>query len=166
MQGRYGLAAGSEAYAASGYLGASFQYTLDTAPVISTDFYPTLLDMCGIGAMPEQHKDGTSFSALLKNPDAEHARAPLFWHYPHWGNQGGIPSSAIRDGKWKLIDFHWKKGIELYDLEADPGELRNLAASEPDRVSALKAKLDAMRKETAALMPTPNPAAKLPFEKW
>lgn len=136
------------------------------APIISTDFYPTLLELCGIDALPEQHKDGKSFAALLENPEAEHPRAPLFWHYPHWGNQGGIPSSAIREGKWKLIEFHWKKGLELYDLEADPGELRNLAKQHPDLVSSLQAKLHAMQKETAALMPTPNPAAKMPFEKW
>jgi arylsulfatase A-like enzyme len=135
-------------------------------PVISTDFYPTLLQACGIDALPDQHKDGTSFASLLKDPAAAHQRAPLYWHYPHWGNQGGIPSAAVRDGKWKLIEFFWKKGIELYDLEADPGERNNLAAEHPERVAALKARLDAYHKETGALMPVPNPNAKKPFEKW
>jgi arylsulfatase A-like enzyme len=66
-------------------------------PVTSTDFDPTLLQACGLDLQPAQHQDGTSFLGLLKNPDASHTREPLFWHYPHWGNQGGIPA-AVRAG--------------------------------------------------------------------
>lgn len=139
--------------------------TCDT-PVISTDFYPTLLAACGLDPLPQQHKDGTSFLDLLKDPAAKHERAPLFWHYPHWGNQGGIPSAAVRDGGWKLIEFYWKKGFELYDLTKDPGEHHNLAAENPDKVKELKTKLDAFRKDTGAFMPIPNPDAKTPFETW
>lgn len=139
--------------------------TCDT-PIISTDFFPTLLEACGLPLLPEQHKDGESFLGLLMDPLAKHERAPLFWHYPHWGNQGGIPSAAVRDGDWKLIEFYWKKGIELYDLKADPGEQHNLASEKPEKAAALKAKLDAFRKDTKALMPIPNPDAKMPFEKW
>ena len=135
-------------------------------PVISTDFYPTLLAACGLDPMPAQHLDGISFLNLLKDPSATHHRAPLFWHYPHWGNQGGIPSAAIRDGDWKLIEFYWQKGIELYNLADDPGEHHNLAATNPTKVADLKAKLDALRKDTDALMPIPNPKAKSPFNKW
>lgn len=139
--------------------------TCDT-PVISTDFYPTLLAACGLELLPEQHKDGTGFLDLLKDPAAKHERAPLFWHYPHWGNQGGIPSAAVRDGDWKLIEFYWKKGFELYDLTKDPGEHRNLAAEYPAKVKDLKSKLDAFRKDTGAFMPIVNPNAKTPFETW
>jgi arylsulfatase A-like enzyme len=139
--------------------------TCDT-PVISTDFYPTLLEACGLDPLPEQHKDGTSFLALLKDPSAKHKRAPLFWHYPHWGNQGGIPSAAVRDGNWKLIEFYWKKGFELYDLTKDPGEQDNLAAANPEKLAELKAKLVDFRKETGALLPLTNPRAVTPFESW
>lgn len=139
--------------------------TCDT-PVISTDFYPTLLEACGLDALPEQHKDGTSFLALLKDPSAKHRRAPLFWHYPHWGNQGGIPSAAVRDGNWKLIEFYWKKGFELYDLTKDPGEQHNLAAANPGKVEELKARLADFRRETGALLPLTNPRAASPFESW
>jgi arylsulfatase A-like enzyme len=135
-------------------------------PVISTDFYPTLLAACGLDLIPAQHKDGTSFLDLLRDPSAKHERAPLFWHYPHWGNQGGIPSAAVRDGDWKLIEFYWKKGLELYNLAKDPGEQHDLAAANPAKVAELKAKLDAFRKDTDALMPLPNPQAKTPFTKW
>jgi arylsulfatase A-like enzyme len=139
--------------------------TCDT-PVISADFYPTLLEACGLPLLPEQHKDGTSFLDLLKDPAAKHERAPLFWHYPHWGNQGGIPSAAVRDGDWKLIEFYWKKGLELYDLSKDPAEQHNLAAKHPDKTAALKAKLDTFRKDTTALMPIPNPDSPKSFSKW
>lgn len=135
-------------------------------PVISTDFYPTPLAACGLESIPGQHKDGTSFLGLLKNPSARHERAPLVWHYPHWGNQGGIPSSAIRDGDWKLIEFYWKKGIELYNLAKDPGEQHNLATKNPAKVAELKALLDASLRDTDALMPIPNPKAGTPFTKW
>jgi arylsulfatase A-like enzyme len=140
--------------------------TTCNTPVISTDFYPTLLEACGLDPLPEQHKDGVSFVNLLKDPKADHQRDPLFWHYPHWGNQGGIPSSAIRDGNWKLVDNYWKKGVELFDLSNDPGEQHNLAAKNPEKAAALKAKLDQFRKDTDALAPTPNPKAKKNFNKW
>lgn len=135
-------------------------------PIISTDFYPTLLELCGIDLLPEQHVDGTSFVNLLKDPSAKHEREPLFWHYPHWGNQGGIPYSAVRDGDWKLIRYYFKKDVELFNLAKDPGEQTNLAEQEPEKAAELSKVLDAKLAETKALLPIPNPAANLPFEKW
>lgn len=135
-------------------------------PIISTDFYPTLLELCGMDSMPEQHVDGTSFAKLLKDPAAKHEREPLFWHYPHWGNQGGIPYSAVRDGDWKLIRFHWKKGEELYNLAKDPGEQTNLADKEPEKRKEMAAILDTKLKDTDALMPIANPNAAKDFNKW
>lgn len=135
-------------------------------PVISTDFYPTILDICGLPPIPKQHVDGVSFARLLEQPDADHARPPLFWHYPHWGNQGGIPSSAIRDGNWKLIRFAWKKSPELYNLADDPGEHHNLAGERPDKLADLTRKLTALLEDTRALEPAKNPRSKKPFETW
>ena len=139
--------------------------TSTDVPVISTDFYPTLLEACGLPLDPDQHKDGKSLLPLLKNPGADFDRGPIFWHYPHWGNQGGIPSAAVRDGDWKLIDYYWKKQPELFDLAKDPGERTNLAGKHPEKVAELKAKLDAFRKDTDALLPSKNPNAG-PFKKW
>ena len=135
-------------------------------PVISTDFFPTLLEACGLAPLPQQHKDGVSFLNLLKNPATKHERAPLFWHYPHWGNQGGIPSGAVRAGNWKLIEFYWKKGFELYDLTNDPGELHNLAATNPAKLAELKTCLENFRKDTGAVLPMANPKHKTPFKTW
>ena len=72
-------------------------------PVIGTDFFPTLLELAGIDSIPEQHLDGVSLVPLLKGEAID--ERPLFWHYPHYGNQGGEPSSIIREGDWKLIYY-------------------------------------------------------------
>ena len=73
-------------------------------PVPSTDFFPTLLDVAGLTLQPAQHRDGVSLVPLLKG--GELARGPLFWHYPHYGNQGGAAGGAVRDGDWKLIEWY------------------------------------------------------------
>jgi len=126
------------------------------SPVISTDFYPTLLQLAGQPLKPEQHLDGVSFLPLLKGESAARGK-PLFWHYPHYANQGGPPCTTIRDGDWKLIEWHEEGALELYNIPQDIGEKNNLAAAQPDKVKELHAKLIAWRKEVGALMPTPNP---------
>jgi len=126
------------------------------SPVISTDFYPTLLQLAGQPLKPEQHLDGVSFVPLLKGESAARGK-PLFWHYPHYANQGGSPNSVIRDGDWKLIEWHEDGALELYNIAQDLSEKNNLATDQPDKVKELHAKLIAWRKEVGALMPTPNP---------
>lgn len=128
--------------------------TCDT-PVITTDFHPTLLELAGLPLHPKEHRDGTSLVPLLKGGTLEHP--PLFWHYPHYGNQGGMPYGAVREGDWKLIEWYEDGALELYNLREDLSEKNNLAAANADRVKALKAKLDAWRKDVGAVMPTPNP---------
>jgi hypothetical protein len=81
----------------------------------------------------------------------------LFWHYPHYGNQGGEPSSIIRSKDWKLIYYHEDGRTELYNLANDIGEQAELAASHPEKVAELKKKLDAWMKETGAKLPKPDP---------
>jgi arylsulfatase A-like enzyme len=124
-------------------------------PVIGTDFYPTILELAGLPPRPEQHVDGVSLVPLLRG--GKIADRPLFWHYPHYGNQGGEPSSIIRKDGWKLIHY-WEDGRnELYYLPDDVGEQHDLAASEPERASRLCAQLQAWLKETGAKLPQPNP---------
>ncbi|MEO6740559.1 MAG: sulfatase [Chthoniobacteraceae bacterium] len=123
--------------------------------VISTDFYPTLLQLAGMDLKPQQHLDGVSLVPLLRGKSAPRGK-PLFWHYPHYGNQGGAPNSVIRDGDWKLIEWHEDGTLELYNLPQDLSEQHNLAAQQPEKVKDLHAKLVAWRKEVGAVMPTPN----------
>ena len=125
-------------------------------PVTSTDFYPTLLQLAGLPLKPEQHLDGVTFQPLLKGETASRGK-PLFWHYPHYSNQGGSPHGAIRDGDWKLIEWYEDGTFELYNIPQDIGEKTNLAAEQPDKVKELHKKLLAWRKEVGAVMPTPNP---------
>jgi len=126
-------------------------------PVTSTDFYPTMLEMADLPAKPRQHCDGMSLAGLLKKPDAKLKPRPLFWHYPHYGNQGGSPGGAVRMGRWKLIEFYEDDHVELYDLAKDIGENKNLAAKMPEKAAELREMLDDWRKSLNAAMPTPNP---------
>ena len=124
-------------------------------PVTSTDFFPTLLELAGLPSLPAQHRDSVSLVPLLKG--GELARGPLFWHYPHYGNQGGAPGGAVRDGDWKLIEWYEDGSLELFNLRDDLGEKNNLAAARPEKAKALQATLAAWRKQVNAVMPTPNP---------
>lgn len=132
--------------------------TCDT-PVISTDFYPTMLEMAGLPAKPAQCVDGASIVPLLKGATSI-AREDLFWHYPHYGNQGGTPGAAVREGDWKFIEYFDGKTAELFNLADDLGEQKNLAADMPEKAAALQAKLDAWQAAVGARFPTPNPNAK------
>jgi arylsulfatase A-like enzyme len=134
-------------------------------PVSSADYYPSILEACGIPLLPEQHRDGNSFIAALTNQPVAPGHA-LFWHYPHWGNQGGTPGTAVRIDNWKLIHWYWGKEPELYDLATDPGEQQNLAAQSPGKVAQLQERLDAFLAETRAQRPTPNPSLEGDFLRW
>lgn len=124
-------------------------------PVISTDFYPTILEMAGLPANPKQHMDGVSIVPLLKG-DALPERA-LFWHYPHYSNQGGRPSGSIRVGDLVLIENFEAGSLELYDLKKDVGEKQNLAETMPQPRDRMHALLRDWRRSVAANMPRVNP---------
>jgi arylsulfatase A-like enzyme len=130
-------------------------------PVVTTDWFPTILEACGIAAQPELHVpqlhcDGVSLVPLLKQSGTLAAR-PIYWHYPHYGNQGGVPAGSIRDGDWKLIEFFEDNHVELFKLASDPYEQRDLAGEEPAKAQELREKLAAWRGGVSAKMPTVNP---------
>jgi len=125
-------------------------------PVISTDFYPTILEIAGLEPLPGQHMDGISLVPLLDRSGDLTERA-LFWHYPHYSNQGGKPGSAVRLGKYKLIEFLEDQRTELYDLEADIGETRDLSAEMPEKTNELLHILHSWQEEVEARMMHPNP---------
>lgn len=132
---------------------------------IGTDFYPTLLDLCGIASRPDQHVDGKSLAPVLtSNPTAQSEadlellnKRTLYWHYPHYGNQGGDPSSIIRKGDWKLISYLEEDKVELYNVDDDIGEQTNVASAHPEKVTTMKAELKRWLIETDAALPTTNP---------
>jgi arylsulfatase A-like enzyme len=122
-------------------------------PVSLTDWTPTLLEACGVEAPGPL--DGVSLIALLEG--GKLPARPLFWHFPHYTNQGGRPGGVVRDGDWKLIEHYEDGRVELFDLAGDAGETRDLARAEPKRAADLKARLAAWRKEVGAQENTPNP---------
>lgn len=125
-------------------------------PVTSTDFFPTLLEATGSPLEPAHQVDGVSLLPLLHR-DTSFRRGPIFWHYPHYGNQGGTPGSSVRDGKWKLIEFFEDNHSELYDLESDIGETLDLARREPEVRDRLAVVLQEWRTQVEARIPQPNP---------
>ena len=115
------------------------------------DWYPTLLDLCGIEIPQKQKVDGISLVSTLRQKPTP-AR-PLFWHYPHYGNQGGEPCSIIMQGDWKLIHYLETGHDELYNLDKDIGEQNDLFTKHPKLAKEMRARLDLWLKETNAKFP-------------
>jgi arylsulfatase A-like enzyme len=132
-----------------------------STPVSSVDFLPTF---CEIAGQKANNVDGVSLLPLLKGGKLKDR--PLFWHYPHYSNQGGEPSSAIRQGDWKLIEFYDRPRRELYNLRKDPGERENLVERESGHAKQLAAELQAWLKETGAVIPSKNPNADPAWPGW
>lgn len=120
----------------------------------SIDFFPTIMSIAGQDY--ETTVDGIDISPIIFNQENVTNR-PLFWHYPHYSNQGGTPTSAIRDGKYKLIEFYNDGHLELYDLENDISESNNLASKMPEIRDSLNAKLQLWKEESDVLLPEKNP---------
>jgi arylsulfatase A-like enzyme len=133
---------------------ASIKPGLEQTPVWSADLFCTLRDFAGVKDKPVV--DGVSLAGLLKDGRSLEPRS-LYWHYPHYANQGSRPSASIRDGNWKMIEVYQTGRRELFDLSKDMSESHNLAEQEPKKVAELAAKLAKWRAEIKVQMPTPNP---------
>jgi len=126
-------------------------------PVTGADFYPTILDLANFNLLPSQHSDGASLKPLIEDKTLEMPGRPLFWHYPHYGNQGGEPSSIIREKNWKLIHY-WEDGRnELYNLASDPYEQNDLGDEMPKVTAQLAGKLEKWLTAVNAKLPTIDP---------
>ncbi len=126
-------------------------------PVISTDFYPTMLEMAGLPLKPRQHVDGISLTPLLKQEKKALDRDAIYWHYPHYNaHPQSVPGGMIRAGDYKLIEFYEDMRVELYNLKEDIGEKNDLSEQMPEKAAELKKMLHNWRKDVDAWMPTPN----------
>lgn len=123
-------------------------------PVSSPDFLPTLLELAGAVPASGQIVDGVSLLPVVKGGSLP--ERALFWHYPHYGNQGGAPGAAIRRGNWKLIEWFEDQRVELFHLSDDPGETADLARREIARADTLREELHEWQKQVGARFPTPN----------
>ena len=121
-------------------------------PVTHADFYPTLLDLANIPLLENQHKDGISLKPILSGKTIENKR-PLYWHYPHYGNQGGEPSSIIQQNGWKLIHY-WEDGKEeLFKLPSTENDALNVANEYPEVAKSMSAQLLSWLKNVDAKYP-------------
>ncbi len=127
-----------------------------STPVSSPDFFPTLLAAAGAKPPSGQTLDGVNLLPVLQGKTLP--ERPLFWHYPHYGNQGGAPCAAIRRGDWKLIEWYEDDRVELFNLSSDLGEQTDLSTKEPNRVAKLRDELHAWQKSVNAQFPQPNPS--------
>ncbi|MCG8526504.1 MAG: sulfatase [Opitutales bacterium] len=119
----------------------------------SMDLYPTILDFVGHDMMPEQHCDGISILQSLSAKQSEEDRS-LVWHFPHYHNSAWTPGSAIREGKWKLVEFYEDSRVELYNLEIDLSERNNLAEIEHEKARQLRDRLHELLRASGAKYPT------------
>jgi arylsulfatase A-like enzyme len=125
--------------------GSGAENRVDATPVTTLDILPTALASAGLKA---EGTDGHDLTPLLQGGTLP--PRDLFWHYPHYGNQGGFPGGVIRSGDWKLVENYEDGSVSLHQLATDPGERKDLAAAEPQRVAEMRGKLHAWYRETNA----------------
>lgn len=119
-------------------------------PMISNDFYPTILQATGIKTRPFQHMDGMSLMPLLTE-SGDFERDAIYWHYPHYNRHPqSFPSGVIRDGDWKLIENFETGELQLFNLSRDIGESNNLIQQHPEVTATLLTKLKRWRKSVGA----------------
>ena len=132
--------------------------TTCAVPIISVDYYPTLLALAGAPGDAKHNAavDGESLVPLLKQTGGLKRNA-IYWHYPHYHPGGATPYGAVREGDFKLIEFYEDGHVELYNLKDDVGEQNDLSAKLPEKTAQLKQRLSAWRQNVGAQMPAPNP---------
>ncbi len=139
--------------------------TKSDEPVIAVDLYPTFCEIAGAASPNDRQLDGDSLIPLLQGKSRKEPRA-LYWHFPAYLQSysrfdeqrdplyRSRPCSIVRYGDWKLHEYFEDGGLELYDLRADIGETKNLAASMPEKTKELHERLVAWRRATGAPVPT------------
>lgn len=131
--------------------------TVCNVPVISTDFYMSILDMLGLPVLlKKQEQDGMSIVPLLKGQIKEQKdieKRAIYWHFPHYSNHGmQSPGGAIRYGDYKLLEYFENNTIQLFNLKIDPEEQKDLSLLQPDKAKELKTMLHTWRKKVNAQM--------------
>ena len=133
---------------------------LSNVPIISMDFFPTILAATGHALCPYQHIDGVDLTPILKKSGGLN-RDAIYWHYPHYNRHPqNFPAGVVRAGNWKLLQEFETGKLSLYDLADDIGETRDLASRYPEKVKSLLTKLKSWQKDVGADPMRPNPEYK------
>lgn len=119
--------------------------------VHSIDYYPTFLDLAGRRWRPDAKEhplDGQSFADILKSPNGrQRNREPLFFLFPGYMDTRAEPTAVvieqIQDRRYKLYYFYETNSWELYCLDTDIAEEKNLVSTMPEIATALSRKIDA-----------------------
>lgn len=146
-----------------------------SAPTISTDLFPTMLAAAGIDTPRAVKLDGLNLlPALFGQSTVYLERREIYWHFPYYNPEPpkvgvrrtvGIdpppntlftPASAIRSGRYKLVRNYENGRDELFNLLNDPGEEKDLARVQRERLKLLGRKLDLILKESGARYPEVN----------
>jgi arylsulfatase A-like enzyme len=122
-------------------------------PVKLMDWMSTFLEICELKIPNEL--DGVSIAKLLQQRKS--TECVFCWHFPHYTNQGGRPGGAIRLGAWKLIENYEDGRLELYDLNDDVGETKDLSKQAPKQAENMKILLAEWRQLRGAQTNAPNP---------
>jgi arylsulfatase A-like enzyme len=127
-------------------------------PAISTDIYPTILQLAGLPLRPEQHLDGVSLQPLLIGKKESLDREAIYFHYPHYHHINTMgPAGAVRRGDFKLVEVFETGKVELYNLRDDIGEQHDLATEMPELAEELTRLLHDWREMSGAVMPVAHP---------
>ena len=121
--------------------------SVNDTPVTSTDFFPTIMEMAGLKPQLPLPIDGVSFTTALRGKPQD--RGAIYWHYPHYGNQGNAPTAAVREGDWKLIGNTRNPSVTLHNLADAKPEVKDHAKEKPGVVARLRALQDAWAKEVS-----------------
>ena len=141
------------------YPGVTMPGSVSSQMICSIDLLPTVAS--SVGSKFKHKVDGIDLTPALKGQKLN--REALYWHYPHYSNQGGIPGGAIRIGDYKLFENYENGEVSLYNLKKDIGESKDLSSSEPKRVRDMRNKLHDWYKEVDAKFLQPKGESKNPW---
>lgn len=137
--------------------GHGMKGTICEAPVISVDFYPTILKMADMEIPAAQKLDGVNITPLLEGAK-KLDRDAIYWHFPHYSNHGmQSPGGAVRSGDYKLLEYYENNTVQLFNLKKDIGEQNDISSSDPGKVNELRTKLHQWRENINAQIMEPNP---------
>jgi arylsulfatase A-like enzyme len=128
--------------------------TMESEAIVNgTDFFPTLLEMCGLPPRPEEHKDGRSFVWAMRGEKDPDPNRMIFWHNPRCRPHsiGDNNLTTALQGRYKFMDHYDLGTFELYDLSEDRSETTDISAHNPERCDMFKRKIQTWRTEVDAI---------------